>query len=349
MSGEKTEQPTSKRLRDAREKGQVAKSQDVPSALVVMALGIYLVAMGRDIFQTITDMAAGIFALINVPYDDAIDAAAGLAVEGALKVVLPPVIIVMAVSLIGNLAQVGVLFSAEAATPKMENLNPAKWFKKTFSQKNAVELLKNLIKIVVLAGVVHSVLDDHWRELFLLPRGTNISSMWEILGSAVADLIIYAAAAFAGLAALDYLYQRYSFNKENMMSKQEVKQEYKESEGDPQIKSKRKQLHQEMMSQNTLANVRRAKVLVTNPTHVAVALDYEEGRTKLPVVVAKGEGNLARRMIELAQREGIPIMRQAPLARELFKYGMENSYIPRDLIGPVAEVLRWVKSLEQNP
>ena len=124
--------------------------------------------------------------------------------------------------------------------------------------------------------------------------------------------------------------------------------EYGRSEGDPQVKSQRKQLHKELMNQNTLSNVRKAKVLVTNPTHYAVALDYDKDTTPLPVILAKGEGALAQRMIETAKEEGIPIMRNVPLARALYAEGTENAYIPRDLIGPVAEVLRWVQSLERH-
>lgn len=132
------------------------------------------------------------------------------------------------------------------------------------------------------------------------------------------------------------------------MSKDEVKREYKEMEGDPYIKGKRKQLHRELIAQGAMDNVRKAKVLVTNPTHYAVALDYDKDTTPLPIILAKGEGELARRMIAVAQEEGIPIMRNVSLARNLFENGTENAYIPQDLIRPVAEVLRWVQSLKQN-
>ena len=152
---------------------------------------------------------------------------------------------------------------------------------------------------------------------------------------------------FCVIAAADWFFQKWQFNKQNMMSKDEVKREYKESEGDPLIKSKRKQLHQEMIAQNQVANTRKAKVLVTNPTHFAVALDYEKERTPLPVILARGQGALAQRMIRAAEEEGIPIMRNVPLARGLYEQGTENSYIPQDLIGPVAEVLRWVQSLQR--
>ena len=133
-----------------------------------------------------------------------------------------------------------------------------------------------------------------------------------------------------------------------MMSPDEVKQEYKEMEGDPQIKSKRRQLHQEMANQSTLANTRKAKVLITNPTHYAVAIDYEEGRTKLPVILAKGQGDLARRMIAIAKEEHIPIMRQPPLARALFAEGSEEQYVPSDLLVQVAEVLRFIDKMRTN-
>ena len=182
--------------------------------------------------------------------------------------------------------------------------------------------------------------------LFQIPKG-GLGAMWGVIGSAVGELLLYSAGAFAIVAVLDYLYQKYKWTHEHMMSIDEVKREYKDTEGDPQIRGQRKQLYRELMNQNALGNVRRAKVLVTNPTHYAVALDYDEEKTPLPVILAKGEGALAQRMIEVAKEEGIPIMRNVPLARALYSEGVENNYVPRDLLEPVAEVLRWVKSLER--
>ena len=183
-----------------------------------------------------------------------------------------------------------------------------------------LEFLKNIIKVTVLGVTVWVVMRDHLPTLFAIQRGT-IWTMWEVLGMAVKDLLLMAAGVFCVIAAVDYLFQKWQYTKNHMMSKDEVKREYKEMEGDPQVKGKRKQLHQEMLSQNALGNVRKAKVLVTNPTHYAVALDYEKDRTPLPVILAKGEGFLAQRMIRVAQEEGIPIMRNVPLARSLFENG----------------------------
>ena len=346
MSGEKTEQPTPKRLRDIREKGQVAKSQDVPSALTVLAVAVYFLAMASDMLSTLLDMGEIPMRLMNLPFDQALTMAATATFSCALQVAGPVVGMVMAVALCANLMQVGVLFSAQAAMPKLENIHPDKWFKKVFSLKNLVEFLKNIVKVSVLGLTVYIIFTDYLPRLFRIPQG-NIGDMWSLLGSAAWELVFTAAAVFCVIAAIDWFFQKWQFNKQNMMSKDEVKREYKESEGDPLIKSKRKQLHQEMLAQNQLSNVRKAKVLVTNPTHFAVALDYEKDRTPLPVILAKGQGILAQRMIEVAREEGIPIMRNVPLARSLFEQGTEQSYIPQDLIGPVAEVLRWVQSLNR--
>ncbi|MDR3054896.1 MAG: type III secretion system export apparatus subunit SctU [Zoogloeaceae bacterium] len=342
---EKTEQPTAKRLRDAREKGQIARSQEIPSAAVVLALIAYLSLRAPDIFRQISDVTLLSFSVVGLPWEIGITRLTTALLYMAFDILAPLVLLVIAASLASNLAQIGFLFSMKAAMPKLENISPKKWFKKVFSKKGLFELVKNLLKIIVLGLVVWRVLILHWRDLFKI-QASDVRQMWSVLGGTMWDLSIHAIAAFAILAVLDYFWERFQYIKQNMMSKDEVKREYKEMEGDPNIKGRRKQLHQEMISQSALDNVRRAKVLVTNPTHYAVALDYEEGRTPLPVILAKGEGLLAQRMIAVAKQEGIPIMQQAPLARALYQDGTENAYIPQDLLGPVAEVLRWLKTLQ---
>lgn len=346
MSDEKTEQPSPKRLREAREKGQVAKSQDVPSALTVMAVAVYLLAMADAMLRGLMAMVELPMHLMDMPFPQALGTAASGVLALALQTAGPLVAMVMGVALLANLGQVGVMFSFQAAMPKMDNLSPGKWFKKVFSLKNGVEFLKNILKVTVLGATVYATFTAYLPTLFRIPEG-DVGDMWRVLGAAGSDLLLRAAGVFCVIAAADYLFQRWQFTRQNMMSKEEVKREYKESEGDPLIKSKRKQLHQEMLSQNTLGNVRKAKVLVTNPTHFAVALDYDRETTPLPLILAKGEGALARRMIAVAEEEGIPIMRNVPLARALFEQGAENAYIPKDLIAPVAEVLRWVQSLDR--
>ncbi|MBQ9452170.1 MAG: type III secretion system export apparatus subunit SctU [Desulfovibrio sp.] len=344
MADEKTEQPTPKRLRDIRQKGQVAKSQDVPSSLSVLAIALYFMATGPIMLRAMLDMAQAPIQLMTLPFAEALPRTAAIIWQSSLRLLLPLMGMVLAVVLCANLAQVGVLFAPEAAKPKLENLNPGQWFKKVFSLKNAFELFKNIVKVTVLTTAVYTIFEDYLPELFRIPQ-SNIGDMWALLGKASLDLILTSACIFCVLAALDYFFQKWQFTKNNMMSKEEVKREYKESEGDPLIKGKRKQLHQELINQNSLQKVRKAKVLVVNPTHYAVALDYEKDKTPLPVILAKGQGELALRMMEVARQEGIPIMHNVPLARSLYAEGTEDAYIPKELIGPVAEVLRWAQGL----
>ena len=343
---EKTEQPTPKRIRDSREKGDIAKGQDLAPAATVLAFALYAIGNGETVWEELVQMTTVPMEVFHLPYEEALSKSVSLVIDVSLGIVFPVVGLVMGVALMVLLAETGFLFAPKAAAPKLENLSPTRWFKRVFSMKNLFEFAKNIVKVTVLTGIVWLVFSDYLPVLFQIPKG-GLGAMWGVIGSAVGELLLYSAGAFAIVAVLDYLYQKYKWTHEHMMSIDEVKREYKDTEDDPQIRGQRKQLYRELMNQNALGNVRRAKVLVTNPTHYAVALDYDEEKTPLPVILAKGEGALAQRMIEVAKEEGIPIMRNVPLARALYSEGVENNYVPRDLLEPVAEVLRWVKSLER--
>lgn len=344
---EKTEQPSAKRLRDAREKGDIPKSTEVVSASTVLVVIAYFIASAFDIFKNLSTTLAYILENApKMPYDEALELISGTVISSALAIVMPIVGFVIIAALISLLAQTGFLFAPKAAMPKLENLNPAKWFKQVFSKKNLFEFVKNIIKVVVLAVAVYLASRSHVQELFKIP-GSSIGSLWVICGSLFKDLALYSIVAFSILAALDFVYTRFKYTKDHMMSQEEVKQEFKESEGDPHIKQKRKQLHQEMSNQATLAKTRKAKVVIVNPTHYAVAIDYDAKTTKLPIIVAKGQGDMAKRMMEVAKQENIPIMRQPPLARALFAEGNENEYVPADLLVQVAEVLKVIAKFQK--
>lgn len=348
MSGEKTEQPTDKRLRDAREQGDIAKSQEVVSAATVIAVVFFFIANADNIFKKLLSTTDYVFSnSITMPYDEALRLIGAAVIDCSIGIVLPIVAAVLCAALVALLSQTGFLFAPKGAIPKLENLSPAKWFKQVFSVKNLIEFIKNIIKVTVLSVAVYMAAKNSFREFFKI-QNSNIGSVWELSAVLLKDLAIYAIVAFSILAAIDFVYTKFKYTKDHMMSPDEVKQEYKEMEGDPQIKSKRRQLHQEMANQSTLANTRKAKVLITNPTHYAVAIDYEEGRTKLPVILAKGQGDLARRMIAIAKEEHIPIMRQPPLARALFAEGSEEQYVPSDLLVQVAEVLCFIDKMRTN-
>ncbi len=230
----------------------------------------------------------------------------------------------------------------------MENLSFKKWFENTFSIKNLVELLKNILKVVVISLMIKLVLDRYVPALMGV-LNLSIESVFGLVRQILLKFVLYTVPLFVLVALLDFLFQKYQFTKNMRMSKDEVKQEHKDMEGDPDIKSKRKELHREMVLGDTPEKVKKSSVLVTNPTHFAVALYYGEGETPLPVVLAKGKGQMALWMIDIAKEANVPIMRNIPLARGLYATAEEMKYIPEEYIVPVAEVLKWLKTLQREP
>ncbi len=244
-----------------------------------------------------------------------------------------------------NVAQIGPLLIFEPLKPDLSKLSPAQGIKKIFSLKNLIEFVKSVLKVVFLAVLLYQVIKGAIDPLLKLPYA-GLSGILELLAPIMKTFAINVCLAYAVVAAVDYFFQKRQHLKGLRMSKDEVKREFKEMEGNPEIKGKRKQLHREMVMHDTVQKTRKSTVLVTNPTHYAIAIVYDEEKTKLPVVVAKGEGLLAKRMIEVAQEENIPVMRNVPLAHALFEQVEMDQYIPTDLLEPVAEVLRWVQSLQ---
>jgi len=344
---DKTEPPTHKKLQDARKKGQVAKSKEVSSAaLIAASFGV--------LFAFMPHFVGEIQRMILVPsrfYDAEFELAANAVLSEvlltSLLVIAPILAIVVVVAIVSNMAQVGMLFTSEPLKPKLSNLNPGHGIKKMFGMKNLVEFLKSAFKIAFLALLLFIVIRAGLQDLVKVPH-CGVTCIPTVLGSLLFQVMIYTVAAFVIIAAADFVYQKAHFMKEQRMSKEEVKKEYKEMEGDPHIKGKRKQFHQELLQSDTDQAVRSSKVVVTNPTHIAVALDYREGETPLPLITAMGKGLQAKRIVKIAQEAGIPIMQNVPVARGLVENGRLNQYIPADMIEAVAEVLIWVRELEEE-
>ncbi|MGC8720448.1 MAG: type III secretion system export apparatus subunit SctU [Thermodesulforhabdaceae bacterium] len=347
MSGEKTEQPTAKRLRDARKKGQVAKSKEISSATNVIGVFLFFWIFHDHYLTGFENMIIRTGQMIVEPFDIALPILVYDIAELALKMIIPLFLVVIVLDIASNFLQVGFLLSFESVKPSLDKLNPAQALKKIFSKRNLMEFVKSIVKVgclvIVLTGLLKSILP----ALVSSPYGNPLFVM-DILRAILKPFVVYVSLTFIVLAAADYFFQKRQHIKELMMTKEEVKQEYKEMEGDPHIKSKRRQLHQELLTNNMLQSVKKATVVVTNPTHRAVALFYEKGKTKLPVVVAKGENILAQRILEIARDEGIPIMTDVTLAHDLYEKCEINEYIPSDLIEPVVEVLKWVYSLKSK-
>jgi type III secretion protein U len=341
---EKTEQPTPKKLREAREKGQVAKSQEVGSAaviLTVMTMFVLRFEANLDELQACYNFSIG---LMRLPLREALPQAGGRAAGTFLFVAGPLIAAAPLAGIIAHTAQVGVLFAFKGAMPSLNKLSPKNWVNKVFSKKALVEIGKTVLKVVVLAWILYSAVLDNLDPL--LKSGLRTPQHFlDVFGAVLMKIFLWCALVFAAVAALDFLIQKRLFTTQIMMTKDEVKREYKEMEGDPQIKSQRKQLHQEMVMNTAIQETRKASVLITNPTRIAVALYYKKDSTPLPVISAVGQGALAKKMRQVAEEEGIPIMENVPLARDLLEQGETGNYIPSDLIEPVAEVMHWVDEL----
>jgi len=347
MSGEKTEQPTSKRLRDSRKKGEVAKSQDVTTAVLMAATFTTLGVTWEWMLRQLKELMLLPAAFYTLPFEQAFQQVAYGVFMKALLISLPVVLVGFLAGLAGSFLQVGPLLSFEPIKPELKKLNPIEKAKELVSVKNGIEFLKSVLKVVVIGVVVTQIIRSSIGGLTRLPYGGE-PALLASLGPIMKALALNVCLAYVAIAAFDYFIQKYQHIKKLKMSKDEVKREYKESEGDPQIKSKRRQLHQELLASSQVQRTRKATVVVTNPTHLAVAIYYNENENVLPTVLAKGEDHLAKQMIAAAKEEGIPIMQNIPLARALYADVPIDRYIPHDLIEPMAEVLRWVKELKEQ-
>lgn len=352
MSSEKTEQPTEKRLRDARKKGQVAKSQDLTSALMLLT-AVCIFWLGGTMMAAILMrmMKSGIETAGSFDGDLTKDRAMEVLTQGAVDMftALAPWFIFMFIgAILFNYIQVGSLFAVEGLKPELNKLNPAEGFKQKFLKpKQYVELGKTLLKSIIAVIVVATVLINEIPNMALLltqPAGNVVSYLFAL----ILKIGFYVGIMFVALAVGDYFLQRFMFLNQMKMSKQEVKQEYKESEGDPLIKWMRKNIHREILSQSSIAAVKQADVVVVNPTHVAVALKYDKASGFAPVVVAKGAELIAKQIREIAKKSDVPMMRDVPLARALYEIEIDEE-IPEELYETVAEVLRWVYTLQSEP
>lgn len=347
MSEEKTEEPTPKRLRDQREKGQVAFSKEVPGAALTIAFFGLFIAVMPSLIERIKAMILLAPRLAQEEFGEAADKLFETYMGEMIGILAPFLLVVFAVGIGACVIQFGVLFSLEAAMPSLDKLNPANYFKNTFGIKNLIEFVKSVVKVVVLSVVVYFLILGSLQAMVTAVT-CGVPCLQSVMGELLLTMAIWTAGPFIIVAAADFAFQKAQFIKQNMMSKDEVKREYKESEGDPMIKGMRKQLHQELLAESSAGKAAGATVLVTNPTHVAVAIVYEEGRTPLPVITAVGTDLIALRMMRAAEQAGVPIMRNVPLARGLLEDGVVDQYVPSDLIEPMAEVLRAIRDLQPH-
>ncbi len=339
MSGEKTEEPTEKKLEDAKKRGEGPKSQDVNAAASLVCATILLtmspILAGdrlRKIFATVFErgFTAGTDETLSIMFDMLTD---------CTLIALPYLACAIVVGLLASFAQVGVNISFEPIMPNFDKVNPGSGIQKLFSVRSIIDFLKMVLKAVALGAVMYKIV------LGLLPMlvGTALqrpAAVIDIGWSAIGKLMGAACIVFIVVGPVDWGIQIWLFKRGQKMSKDEIKRESKESEGDPEMKGKRKEIAHEMAN-SAPQRAAGASVVVTNPTHYAVALLYQPGRMQLPVVLAKGHDADAARIREVAVRHKVPIVSNPPLARALYKLPLDTP-IPEALFEAVAAVLRWV-------
>lgn len=345
QSGEKTEQPTSKRLSDARKKGQVAFSKDVSSAAVLIALFTYIGMSFDYTMAELRQLVDFIGRLYTIPFQEAVNSALQATTVCMLKLFVPPMMIAALTGVAAGYFQVGALLTFEPMKPDLKKLNPVDGAKKIVGKKNLIEFGKNIVKLLFIGYLIYKVVIAAIPDLITITFG-GMDAIMPAINQMMKRTCVYACMGFIIIACIDVLLQKKAHTKELMMTKDEVKREYKESEGSPEIKGQRKQLHRELVTGNAPANVKKSSVVVTNPTHYAVGLFYEKDNTPLPIITAKGAGELALLIRKTAEENNIPIMENVPLAQALFRQGQIENYIPRDLLQPVAEILHWADQIK---
>jgi flagellar biosynthesis protein FlhB len=343
-AGEKTEPASPRRRAEARENGQIARSQDLSNAALFLAAVLLLSSFGTGIVEAFkqsmqTMLSPQMLHDFNIPgMWEAV-----LTIAISCTTALAPILIgLMVVAVVINIAQVGFFLSTKRIEPKIEALSPFKGLKKLFGQgQGVVTLLMNLVKLVLIAFVAYSAIYDRMGLIVLSQKLDGMQIFG--LGTEVVYAIALRIALFLFvLAIIDYVYQRYKTEKQLKMTKQEVKDELKKMDGDPQIKQRRRQIAQQRAMQRVRKDVPTADVIVTNPTHFAIALKYEPGSMHAPRVVAKGIDFLALRIREVAVEHGIPILERPPLARALYKTVEVGQEIPEEYYAAVAEILAYV-------
>ncbi|HSP80026.1 MAG TPA: type III secretion system export apparatus subunit SctU [Myxococcaceae bacterium] len=347
-SGEKTEEPTQKKLDDARRKGQVWKSKDLTGvATFLVGLGVVKATWDR-VEKEISLLFQFAFDHISHPGDLEL-AIFQLMMMAVTTILLLTVPVVAAAAIIGGLMdflQVGSIFALDPVMPKLEKLNPIQGMKNLVSKKQFVELLKNLLKICIAAYVTYGVVRDAMPLVVETVR-RDTQAMMGVMGELVFRMAMRVGLLFVLFAVFDIWWQRKSYMKDMMMSKDEVKKEYKQSEGDPEHKAKRKEMHMEIMEGAQMEAVKDADVIVTNPDHVAVALKYDKDKDGAPRVLAKGIDFKAERIKSIARGADVPTLRNVPLAHALLRVDVGHE-IPEELYDAVAEVLNFVYGLKAS-
>lgn len=346
---EKTEEPTQQRIDKAREEGNVSVSTEISSVMIMLVSTITFVGMGGLMYHHMKTIFESFFWNAGMPVDNQEQALLYLNVAGnhAIQLMLPLFIVLIVTALVVNLIQTKGAFSLKAIQPKGSKINPINGIKRVFSKRGLVELVKGLFKLFVMGLIVYFTIEaniSHFVSFSVMPIEYSLSES----GSHILLFIGRILAALLIMSIADAAYQQYQHKQDLKMSKQEVKDERKQSEGDPQMKSKRKAMGMSMRKKRLDHAVLESDVVVTNPVHYAIALQYDPDESKAPIVMAKGQRLRAQKIKKLAKEMDIPVIENKPVAQALFASAEVDEYIPEDLFRAVAEILAYVYKLKNK-
>lgn len=353
QGGEKTEPATEKKLSDARKEGQVAKSREIANGLGLLALFLILRFWVGIMSSQLLDVFSHIYGRIGetvvfwrgyMPETDIMVVFRDMLLQ-AVIIMAPILLVGVLVAFVSDVAQVGWKPTAKPMQPKFSKLNPLSGFKKIISLNSLAELIKSIAKIGLIVYICYNYLKDKWNLLFLLYDMPLLQAL-QMIAATVTDLGIRVAAIYMIIALADFIYQKVKFARDMRMTKQEIKDEYKQQEGDPQVKGKIKQRMREASQRRMMQDLPRADVVITNPTHYAVAIKYDPEVADAPLVIAKGEDYLAARIKEIARENHVEIVENKPLARMLYANVDIGQAVPPELYQAVAEVLAFVYHLQ---
>lgn len=348
-ASDKTEQPTHKRKQDERRKGNVAKSREVSNAMT-LAAGVFTIFILAN--NGIRHLKLFIASFLKMDFTAELSGnfAGGLLKEGIyvfVKLFFPVALVVMVFGVVSHVIQSGLLFSKDALKPKFSKLNPIEGLKNMFSQKSLVNLIKNTVLLIALGYIGLSFVKSNYIDILKIGNVHFPYLVYTVI-ALIKKLFIVAILIAVVIAVFDFAYQIYSHKQKLKMTKQEVKDEYKQMEGDPLVKSQIRQKQKQMSGQRMIQNAKEATVIITNPTHISIAIRYESGVDAAPIVVAKGADLLAKKIREIAKENDIPIIENKPLARLIYKEVDVDQEVPSDMYEAVAQVLVAVYKIKNR-
>ena len=351
--GEKTEPATAKKLRDAREEGKVARSKELTAAFDLIVLFLVLKVFMSFVSEKLLNAFSYVYHLIPDFVEINAKDVSGQAVGTLISNILLQIIIIctpffifgVAVTLVISIYQVGWKITTKPMKPKFDKFNPVNGFKRMFSMESLFELVKSILKIGLIVYIAYSSIKDEADNLFILYE-ISLSQAILLTGTIVLDTGLKISIAYLIIGIADYIYQKHKFSEDMKMTKQEVKDEYKNTEGNPEIKGRQRQRMREVSMRRMMQDVPKADVVITNPTHYAVAIKYDAETAKAPIVLAKGEDYLAKKIKEAARENQVEIVENKPLARMLYANVDIGQEIPPELYQAVAEVLAMVYNMK---